>query len=43
MTKTQVAAATFLINKRMPNPPESHEHEGTLEVLIRTFGAPHAE
>jgi hypothetical protein len=34
MTSTQIDAAKFLINKRMPNPPDTtkHEHSGSLSV-----------
>lgn len=33
MTKTQVQAATFLINKVMPNPPEERHLSGSFEVI----------
>ncbi len=32
MTKTQVHAACFLINKITPNPPQQVEHSGTLTL-----------
>ena len=38
MTSTQIDAAKFLINKRMPNPPEDVNLNGNLTVNIKRYG-----
>lgn len=40
MTATQIDSAKFLINKRMPNPPEQKDVNlnGNLNVTIKRYG-----
>lgn len=32
MTRSQVAAAEFLLNKIIPNPPQKLEHSGSIDL-----------
>lgn len=39
MTRSQVAAAEFLLNKIIPNPPQQVEHSGSVALIDELKGA----